>query len=54
MFHREGLESVQIASTPYGEGYAWAVYFENGNVSLNYRTNEFRVRPFRSIIASSL
>ncbi|MFT0533983.1 hypothetical protein ACMHYJ_14315 [Castellaniella hirudinis] len=54
LFHREGLESIQITSTPYGSNYAWAVDFENGTVDTYTRTNEFRVRPFRSIIASSL
>ncbi|ANN74591.1 hypothetical protein BAU08_05690 [Bordetella bronchialis] len=34
-------------STPRSESYAWAVDFEHGNVSYNYRVNEFRVRPVR-------
>lgn len=39
---------------PYGSFTAWAVSFEYGNVSRWRRTDEFRVRPFRSIIASTL
>ncbi|WP_454676646.1 hypothetical protein [Achromobacter marplatensis] len=38
-------------STPYGSGYAWAVPFEYGFVGYWCRSNEFRVRPVRSIIA---
>lgn len=38
-------------STPYGSFTAWAVPFESGRI-LNWdRSNEFRVRPVRSIIA---
>jgi hypothetical protein len=54
LFHREGVESIQITSTPFGQSTAWAVDFEGGDVGALYRSNEFRVRPFRSIIASSL
>ncbi|MFD4837692.1 DUF1566 domain-containing protein [Achromobacter sp. NPDC058515] len=36
---------------PYGSYDAWAVLFENGGVSNWDRSNEFRVRPVRSIIA---
>lgn len=39
---------------PYGSTGAWAVGFEDGCVLSWFRTNEFRVRPVRSIIASSL
>jgi len=39
---------------PYGSYSAWAVNFENGDVHYWYRTSEFRVRPVRSIIASTL
>ncbi|THF58037.1 DUF1566 domain-containing protein [Pseudothauera rhizosphaerae] len=54
LFPSKGIESVQITSKPYGEYYAWAVVFEHGDVDCHYRLNEFRVRPFRSIIASSI
>lgn len=39
---------------PYGSNYAWAVGFECGGVDFWCRGLEFRVRPVRSIIASSL
>lgn len=39
---------------PYGAYDAWAVSFENGLVYTWRRLYEFRVRPVRSIIASSL
>ena len=39
-----------LTSTPYGQGSAWAVDFEYGNVSRWYRYDEFRVRPFRRLI----
>lgn len=35
-------------------GYPWAVVFENGHVNYNRRNDEFRVRPFRSVIHSSI
>lgn len=54
LFHREGMKSIQITSTPFGDGFAWAVDFENGTVGITTRRSEFRVRPFRSIIASSI
>ncbi|NYT76524.1 DUF1566 domain-containing protein [Alcaligenaceae bacterium] len=41
-------------STPIGSSNAWAVGFEDGYVHGDTRRDEFRVRPFRSIIASSL
>ncbi|NYT26208.1 hypothetical protein H0A73_21685 [Alcaligenaceae bacterium] len=50
LFHRGGIESVQITSTPYGSFIAWAVDFESGSVSIFTRDGEFRVRPFRSFI----
>jgi hypothetical protein len=53
-FHRKGRESIQISATPYGSGSAWAVDFEHGFVLIDFRYYEFRVRPFRSVIASSL
>ncbi|KNE28150.1 Lcl C-terminal domain-containing protein [Achromobacter spanius] len=60
--HRELLQIVAVegfnedagyvwTSTPYGSYTAWAVDFEDGNVDDWRRTNEFRVRPVRSIIA---
>lgn len=39
---------------PYGSTFAWAVSFEYGGVLLWSRRGEFRVRPVRNIIASSL
>lgn len=39
---------------PCGSTTAWAVDFEYGDVGHWGRTNEFRVRPARSVIASSL
>jgi hypothetical protein len=42
------------SATPYGSSTAWAVDFENGTVYYWGRYGEFRVRPFRSIIASSI
>lgn len=53
-FHRKGFESIQITATPYGEYDAWYVAFESGHTVIDGRTNEFRVRPFRSIIHSAL
>jgi len=53
-FHRKGRESIQISATLYGAYDAWAVDFESGDVLIYHRLNEFRVRPFRSIIASSI
>lgn len=41
-------------SAPYGSYRAWCVDFEHGHVLISNRNGEFRVRPFRSIIASSL
>ena len=53
-FNRSGMESVYVSSTPYGSDCAWAVDVELGAVSDWYRNYEFLVRPFRSIIASSI
>lgn len=41
-------------STPYGAYGAWAVVFEDVNVSLWRRNDEFRVRPVRRVIPSSI
>ncbi|PND34557.1 DUF1566 domain-containing protein [Achromobacter pulmonis] len=60
--HRELLQVVALegfsedagdvwTSTPYGSFGAWAVDFEDGDVYLWGRGDEFRVRPVRSIIA---
>ena len=60
--HRELLQVVAVegfnddgeytwTSTPYGSYGAWAVSFEDGLVTSWFRSNEFRVRPVRSIIA---
>lgn len=53
-FHHKGVESIQISATPDGSDLAWGVHFEGGGVYIYYRDCEFRVRPFRSFIASSL
>lgn len=53
-FRRKGRDSIQISATPYGPSSAWAVDFEDGGMNVRNRGNEFRVRPFRSIIASSI
>ncbi len=45
-----GKESWYWTSTSQGEYYAWAVDFEHGRTDLDYRNNEFRVRPFRRFI----
>lgn len=45
--HLFGKESWYWTSTPYSNSSAWAVAFEDGYVFNYYRTNEFRVRPFR-------
>ncbi len=49
LFCREGFASIQATSSPYGQLYAWAVYFENGRVFYWSCFSEFRARPFRSI-----
>lgn len=54
LFERKGWGSVQITATPCGEGSAWYVDFEYGHVGIGYRIDEFRVRPFRSVIHSAL
>ena len=41
-------KAIHWTSTPYDDHYAWAVGFEGGSVYIDPRTNEFRVRPFRS------
>lgn len=49
-----GKESYYWTSTPRSDCFAWAVGFESGLVTSTSRCNEFRVRPFRSVIASSI
>ena len=53
-FHRQGMESIQITSTPCGEGYAWSVDFENGGTITEERDREFLVRPFRYVVARGI
>jgi hypothetical protein len=48
--HLFGKDSWYWTSTPYGQSNAWAVDFEDGNVTTGYRFTEFRVRPFRRFI----
>lgn len=43
-----------VSSTPCGSDFAWVVHFEDGRVPTGRRSYEFRVRPFRRFIASSL
>ena len=45
-----GTESWYWSSTPYSNGYAWAVDFEDGYTDRDTRRSEFRVRPFRRFI----
>lgn len=45
-----GKESWYWTSTPQGEHFAWAVDFESGFTYHDFRTYEFRVRPFRRFI----
>ena len=53
-FNQGGVESIYVSSTPYGSCFAWAVGFEYGSVGCWGRSSGFLVRPFRSIIASSI
>jgi hypothetical protein len=48
-----GMDSVYWTRSVH-HGWAWAVDFENGLVYYDVRRSEFRVRPFRSFIASSI
>lgn len=52
--HLFGKDGWYATSTPCGSGSAWVVDFEDGSVYVGGRLDEFRVRPFRSIIHSSL
>lgn len=54
MFPHEGHNSIQITATPCGSFIAWVVDFEHGGVGWRARDDEFRVRPFRSVIHSAL
>jgi hypothetical protein len=53
-FEREGYASIYWSRTVDKDGDPWAVDFEYGCVDSRFRFGEFRVRPFRSILASSL
>lgn len=48
-----GLDSIYW-SRSFHHGWPWAVGFEYGDVNDDRRYDEFRVRPFRSVIASSI
>lgn len=48
-----GLDSIYW-SRSFHHNWPWAVDFEYGYVDASYRGREFRVRPFRSVIASPL
>lgn len=52
-FVREGWDSIYWSRSEHHE-WPWAVDFEDGDVFSRNRDNEFRVRPFRSIVASSI
>ncbi len=52
-FVREGWDSIYWSRSEHHD-YPWAVDFEDGNVDTNFRFYEFRVRPFRSIVASPI
>lgn len=47
-------DDVFWTSTPYGSCTAWAVHFEDGGVNRWGRNDEFRVRPVRRVIPSSI
>lgn len=47
-------DGVFWTSTPYGSRYAWAVSFASGTVDHWTRRYEFRVRPVRRVIPSSI
>lgn len=52
-FVHKGSDSIYWSRSEH-HGWPWAVDFENGLTFHNYRTREFRVRPFRSFPDSSL
>lgn len=52
-FVQEGVKSIYW-SRSFHHDWPWAVYFEDGFTSYEYRDDEFRVRPFRSFPDSSL
>ncbi len=49
LFHRSGMQAVQITSTPSGSRAALAVDFEDGSVDIDTRDYEFLARPFRYV-----
>jgi len=49
-FKRKGFDSIYLTSTPFDSNYAWFVGFEDGDVCILARYDEFRFRPFRSVI----
>ena len=53
-FTQEGSGSIYWSRSEHSKHWAWAVVFEDGYTLFYYRTNEFRVRPFRSFPDSSL
>ncbi len=52
-FVQKGADSIYW-SRSHHHGWPWAVVFEIGYVRSDYRLYEFRVRPFRRVIASSI
>lgn len=53
-FEQKGMASLYWSGTEEDDDWAWAVDFEYGYTRYYYRDSEFRVRPFRSFLASSL
>lgn len=53
-FVQEGSDSIYWTGTAYNETWAWAVDFEFGFTDYGSRGGEFRVRPVRSFLDSSL
>ena len=53
-FEQKGMASLYWSGTEEDDDWAWAVVFEDGYTGNYDRNYEFRVRPFRSFLASSL
>ncbi len=52
-FVHDGADSIYWSKSEH-HGWPWAGDFEDGDVSFFTRSVEFRVRPFRRVIASSI
>lgn len=53
-FVQEGSDSIYWSSTVDSDNWPWAVVFEDGDTHSSRRGYEFRVRPVRSFLDSSL